>query len=508
MSICVLNIPGNIELSELLSQLSDRRLWLYGLLVVHIVTDPHGQTCRSTFSALFHFNHSTAADAFAVALSRMAAAQLPEAMKSELIRQERIRDMPVNHVSDSTHQKLESTLGLLRTLEVDASTWMQSRSCSTHAESRSVLSYTPASTVCSDAGHCCSSCISNLEDNDKIPTLWSLAARASKVRELPICATCLDRLDCFESIHWCRDDAAVRMNNTLRSLSLTDASHTRCKSCLMLTLDNDSHLQCASCGDLRALWACLVCGHVGCGRYSNEHAKTHYHLSGHTLSIEIATQRVWDYAQDGYVHHLRTSSRHYELRGNYFATPSSERRLEFADACRATAWTHGGEAEFPSAAEDKLSELALHYEGILEAQLATQRLHYEQLAKATEAGDGVLTGHSQKIDASNADIAALHALCAQAESKIQASKKRFETLVMNTDAARAAATAFLAETYLLKELYGRRRVSDLQSQIRDLEVCLKTRKDLAGESAVEATPMVPPLAPMGATRRTLQARDK
>lgn len=499
MAICVLNVPANIELSELLSRLSDRRLWLFGLLVVHIITEPDGQTSRCTSSALFHFNNSTAAHAFAVALSQIATSQLPEAMESKLIRQEFSRDMPVNHTSVSTGQQLDYTLGLLRTLEVDASPWILSQSCSVDDESRRVLSHTPSSNW-TDAGHCCGSCIIKLEDNDKIPTLWSLAARASKVRELPNCATCLDRLDCFESMHWCRDAAAVRMSNTLRSLSSSHSSLTQCQSCLMLSLDSDAHLQCASCGDSGALWVCLVCGHVGCGRYSNEHAKTHYHLSGHTLSIEIATQRIWDYAQDGYVHHLRTSSRHLDLRGSCLATPPSDKRLEFAHACRATALALGGDAELPTAAEDKLSELALHYEGILEAQLATQRLHYEQLAKATEAGDDVLKAHSQKIDASSADVAALQALCAQAESKIQASKRRFETLVMNTDAARAAATATLAETHLTRDVYGRRRVSDLQSQIRDLEVCLKTRKDVAGESTVGATVVVPPLAPVGSTR--------
>lgn len=49
------------------------------------------------------------------------------------------------------------------------------------------------------------------------------------------------------------------------------------------------------------LWICLICGHVGCGRYSGEHAKQHYQETLHTYSLELETQRVWDYAGDGCV---------------------------------------------------------------------------------------------------------------------------------------------------------------------------------------------------------------
>lgn len=37
------------------------------------------------------------------------------------------------------------------------------------------------------------------------------------------------------------------------------------------------------------LWICLLCAHVGCGRYTKEHAKQHFHQTGHILSLELAT---------------------------------------------------------------------------------------------------------------------------------------------------------------------------------------------------------------------------
>ena len=61
---------------------------------------------------------------------------------------------------------------------------------------------------------------------------------------------------------------------------------------------------CTECGSRLNLWICLICGNVGCGRQGRAHAKGHYDLTTHCFSMELATQRVWDYAGDNYVHRL------------------------------------------------------------------------------------------------------------------------------------------------------------------------------------------------------------
>ena len=58
------------------------------------------------------------------------------------------------------------------------------------------------------------------------------------------------------------------------------------------------------CGHLQDLWICLICGHVGCGRYRAGHAADHWRAAGHAYALELEAQRVWDYAADGYVHRL------------------------------------------------------------------------------------------------------------------------------------------------------------------------------------------------------------
>ncbi|KAL4719292.1 hypothetical protein ACJJTC_005165 [Scirpophaga incertulas] len=53
-----------------------------------------------------------------------------------------------------------------------------------------------------------------------------------------------------------------------------------------------------------ALWICLVCGHVGCGRYEGGHAAKHFLASNHTYALQLGSNRVWDYAGDNFVHRL------------------------------------------------------------------------------------------------------------------------------------------------------------------------------------------------------------
>ena len=38
------------------------------------------------------------------------------------------------------------------------------------------------------------------------------------------------------------------------------------------------------------LWICLICGHVGCGRYRGSHAAEHWQSSGHGYALELETQ--------------------------------------------------------------------------------------------------------------------------------------------------------------------------------------------------------------------------
>jgi BRCA1-associated protein len=122
---------------------------------------------------------------------------------------------------------------------------------------------------------------------------------------------------------------------------------------------------CEICTATADLWICLICGHIGCGRYKDAHARTHYEMTHHCYSLEVETGRVrrlgacrdaphmcmlltavhaaacagfapastlalnvvccvpfqvWDYAGDGYVHRLIQSN----LDGKLVEVPSPE----------------------------------------------------------------------------------------------------------------------------------------------------------------------------------------
>ncbi|KAK6153763.1 hypothetical protein DH2020_013402 [Rehmannia glutinosa] len=58
---------------------------------------------------------------------------------------------------------------------------------------------------------------------------------------------------------------------------------------------------CYVCQTLENLWMCVICGFVGCGRYKEGHAISHWKETQHCYSLELETQRVWDYAGDNYI---------------------------------------------------------------------------------------------------------------------------------------------------------------------------------------------------------------
>ncbi len=69
---------------------------------------------------------------------------------------------------------------------------------------------------------------------------------------------------------------------------------------------------------------CLICGHVGCGRYqTGRHAAEHSSSHNHAYSLELDSQRVWDYTNDNYVHRLVQSKKNGKLMELPSPAPSS-----------------------------------------------------------------------------------------------------------------------------------------------------------------------------------------
>uniref|UniRef100_A0A1E1WCY9 RING-type domain-containing protein n=2 Tax=Pectinophora gossypiella TaxID=13191 RepID=A0A1E1WCY9_PECGO len=107
------------------------------------------------------------------------------------------------------------------------------------------------------------------------------------------------------------------------------------------------------------LWICLICGHVGCGRYEGGHAAKHFMQSNHTYALQLGSNRVWDYAGDNFVHRLVQNKADGKL-------------VSWAGAAGADDACH------EACAGDKLDAAQLEFTYILTQQLDSQRAFYEE----------------------------------------------------------------------------------------------------------------------------------
>lgn len=131
---------------------------------------------------------------------------------------------------------------------------------------------------------------------------------------LPNCPVCLEPMDenttglltilCQHTFHchclskWGDGSCPVCRYSQKPVVTEPETSHKALSSEKIIGDQNDEN-ECSVCKSTENLWVCLICGHIGCGRYVGAHAYEHYRETSHLYSLEIDTQRVWDYTGDG-----------------------------------------------------------------------------------------------------------------------------------------------------------------------------------------------------------------
>ncbi|CAM9192924.1 unnamed protein product [Lampetra fluviatilis] len=165
--------------------------------------------------------------------------------------------------------------------------------------------------------------------------------------ELPPCIVCLERMD--ESV---KGVLTVLCNHAFHTQCLQHWEDTTCPVCRYCqTPEPVEENRCFECGVQENLWICLICGHIGCGRYVSRHAYTHFQLTMHTYAMQLTNQRVWDYAGDNYVHRL-------------VASKADGKAVQF-------------ECEGAPCMDEKIDALQLEYSYLLTSQLESQRIYWE-----------------------------------------------------------------------------------------------------------------------------------
>lgn len=113
--------------------------------------------------------------------------------------------------------------------------------------------------------------------------------------EMPTCPVCLERLDAHIT-----GIATTMCNHDFHPQCLMKCTTASCPVCRYSQVESEDvqRTRCQRCGGGEDLWICVVCGHVGCGRYAGGHARTHWLETGHCYAMELQSQRVWDYVGD------------------------------------------------------------------------------------------------------------------------------------------------------------------------------------------------------------------
>lgn len=212
--------------------------------------------------------------------------------------------------------------------------------------------------------------------------------------ELPTCPVCLERMDEITT-----GLLAIQCRHTVQCDCINKWGHGKCLVCKysqrpVLTSTKQKQQQpqdlqqqvcseCYECQSTESLWICMICGHIGCGRYQDAHAYDHYVATDHLYTLEIETQRVWDYLGDGYVHRLiqnMADGAIVELPPNEVGNSSGHNRDEPTSK---PSVTNIKNTQSPRQINsnvnqiEKLENISTDYTFMLVSQLDSQRIYYE-----------------------------------------------------------------------------------------------------------------------------------
>lgn len=238
--------------------------------------------------------------------------------------------------------------------------------------------------------------------------------------ELPMCPFCLERLDISVT--------GIITHNVgwLSSMEWDEVPHSQCCGACS-AIDNAGRILagveegpepiCPCCNSGEDLWVCLVCGHLGCGRYAGGHAKHHSTERGHQFGLDLSSGRIWHYAGDVFVHRrlvqMVAASGRFEVA---LPEPASEVR------CAADA---GGSKGSGSFRED---HLAMELDAVLASRLDYQRTLYEaKLRGLDEQHRNTLLGLQTRSEGHQARQRKLEAKVAEAQQEQRRLERRFGT---------------------------------------------------------------------------------
>lgn len=321
--------------------------------------------------------------------------------------------------------------------------------------------------------------------NDPFTTKETKTDKNNEEIELPTCPVCLERMDSKIT-----GLITIPCQHTFHCQCLDKWESSQCPVCRYSSfrVSRDTLLKrmggsptCQVCGTRANLWACLICGHIGCGRYNGKHAIMHYEETSHCFAMDVKTQRVWDYAGDNYVHRLVQN----EVDGKLVEVSGTGRagsRDSLSNGAMAGAGSSAESSRSPLTQEtpdkdgkdsDLMSnylrnkEYHLEYMQVLISQLESQREYYELKLKQqeeTKEADKRVTQLQKELKEFQDKVGKL-------QHQVDEDKLVIRGLQENLDALEAQKQKLLDRQ---DEIAAEK--SDLQEQVRDLMFYLETQE--------------------------------
>eukprot|EP00268_Persea_americana_P038037 TRINITY_DN3769_c1_g1_i1.p1 TRINITY_DN3769_c1_g1~~TRINITY_DN3769_c1_g1_i1.p1 ORF type:complete len:514 (-),score=103.97 TRINITY_DN3769_c1_g1_i1:629-2116(-) len=281
--------------------------------------------------------------------------------------------------------------------------------------------------------------------------------------EQPYCPVCLERLD--------QDTSGILTticNHSFHCSCISKWTDSSCPVCRYCQQQPEKST-CSVCSTSENLWICVICGFVGCGRYKEGHSIRHWKETQHCYSLELETQRVWDYIGDNYVHRLiqsKTDGKLVEL--NFHCSHADDG----FGSCGCAPGSGISEALFNS----KVEAIVEEYNELLTAQLENQRKYYESLL--LEVKD------ENEREVFNAVEKAISSKLQKIQAKLDkcTKEKRFlddinENLMKNQEIWRKKILEIEEREQRALRLRDE-KINDLERQLGDLMVCLEGQKTL------------------------------
>ncbi|XP_036326213.1 BRCA1-associated protein isoform X2 [Rhagoletis pomonella] len=281
--------------------------------------------------------------------------------------------------------------------------------------------------------------------------------------ELPNCPVCLERMD--ESVDGV---LTILCNHAFHANCLIKWGDSTCPVCRHVqTPELLENSVCMECEGTDSLWICLICGHVGCGRYQGGHAAAHYRATNHTFAMQLGTSSVWDYAGDNFVHRLFQN----KTDGKLVATANDE-------------------------GEEKIDSMQLEFTYLLTSQLDTQRQYYEDrldriekewrdFKSGADNASSKVSALEQKVLTLTKEKQALERKLAQNTTKLKevqkqlAEESEFSKTLQSNHSSWQTKYAALEKQYKDYKEAREAELNDVKEQLRDIMFYMQAQSKIA-----------------------------